>query len=305
MRKGLLILAFFTGVIGCNNNTTDKIENPAESTSRGYINISVDESFQPVIAEQLKVFHQSFPDAKINAEYKPEAECLRDLQEDSTRMVIISRGLTAMEQKQYKEKLTYNPPFAVMAKDAVALIVNKNSPDSVFTLKEIKELINGTSLKKLNVVVDGNSATSTVRYLMDSLLKGKPLGKNVTGAKNSEDLIKYISENENAIGFAGISWFTNAPNAMVESMLSNVRLGLLECENCDKGTFAKPSQQTITFRQYPLVRGLYYVLKENYSGLGSGFVNFLTLERGQLIFRRADLVPAQMHLGRRNIILSE
>ena len=51
----------------------------------------------------------------------------------------------------------------------------------------------------------------------------------------------------------------------------------------------KTMQASILTRRYPLVRGLYYVLKENFDGLGTGFVNFLNQERGQLIFKRAYL----------------
>jgi phosphate transport system substrate-binding protein len=36
------------------------------------------------------------------------------------------------------------------------------------------------------------------------------------------------------------------------------------------------------------------VLKENWAGLGTGLMNFMSLERGQLIFRRAFLAPAKM-----------
>ena len=63
--------------------------------------------------------------------------------------------------------------------------------------------------------------------------------------------------------------------------------------------FAKPSQQTITFDQYPLVRGLYYVLKENYAGMGSRLIQFLSTERGQLIFRRASLVSVKINFDMR------
>ncbi|RYF88701.1 MAG: hypothetical protein EOO03_07820 [Chitinophagaceae bacterium] len=63
-------------------------------------------------------------------------------------------------------------------------------------------------------------------------------------------------------------------------------------------------QQSITSRRYPLVRGLYYVNKENYNGLGTGFVNFLKNERGQLIFRRAYLGTV-MQLEIRNVRLNE
>jgi phosphate transport system substrate-binding protein len=58
-------------------------------------------------------------------------------------------------------------------------------------------------------------------------------------------------------------------------------------------------------RRYPLRRGLHYILKENFRGLGSGFVNFLIYEKGQLVFRRAYLVPAQMSLDIRNANLNE
>jgi phosphate transport system substrate-binding protein len=35
-------------------------------------------------------------------------------------------------------------------------------------------------------------------------------------------------------------------------------------------------------------------LKEKYQGLGNGFANFLNGDRGQLVFRRAYLLPAKM-----------
>ena len=43
-----------------------------------------------LIDSQIKVFESSFPDAKIIPHYKPEAECLRDLTSDSTRMIIVN-----------------------------------------------------------------------------------------------------------------------------------------------------------------------------------------------------------------------
>ena len=152
------------------------------------------------------------------------------------------------------------------------------------------------------MAIDGNTATSTVRYLKDSLLAGAAFGVNVTGAKSSEDLINYISTTPSAVGFVGISWITNPQSPEQEKAVAKLKMALLECRNCEEGTFARPSQQTITFNQYPLVRGLYYVLKENYAGRGSRFVEFLSTERGQLIFRRALLVPTKINFTRRRII---
>jgi phosphate transport system substrate-binding protein len=35
----------------------------------------------------------------------------------------------------------------------------------------------------------------------------------------------------------------------------------------------------------------YYINKENFEGLGTGFTSFLKFERGQLIFKRSYLGP--------------
>ena len=63
-------------------------------------------------------------------------------------------------------------------------------------------------------------------------------------------------------------------------------------------------QASILTRRYPLVRGLYYILKENYSGLGRGFVNFLEQERGQLIFKRAYL-GSRMDFEKRKVKMND
>jgi phosphate transport system substrate-binding protein len=296
---------FFILVLLLLGSCTNRPAIPNAGKDSTTIRISVDESFQPVITEQLKVFQAAYPTTNAIVEYKPEAECLRDLQKDSNKMVIISRELTREETKFFDAKLGYVPEFAELAKDAVAVIANVDNPDTVFTVAELKQLLTGNSLKKLKVAVDGNSATSTVRYLQDSLLRGPPFGKNVTGAKNSDDLISYIASTRNAIGFIGVSWVTNPQTAEQERALLRVKMALVECRNCDKNVYAKPSQQTITFRQYPLVRGLHYVLKENYAGIGSRFVNFLSTERGQLIFKRALLVPSKIQFNRRNTSINE
>jgi len=300
MKRWYFLVVGMVLMAGCNEQAAK--EKKQQEINNTTLKISVDESFMPVIVEEIKVFRSAYPDTKVLVEYKPEAECLRDLEKDSTKIVIISRELSRNETQYYEGKLSYKPEFGLVAKDAIAVVVNSQNRDSSFTLNDLKHLLSGKGEKKLSVAIDGNTATSTVRYLKDSLLSGGAFGKGITGAKNSEDLINYIASSTSAVGFVGISWITNPQNKEQEEAISKIRMALIECKNCEEGTFARPSQQTITFNQYPLVRGLYYVLKENYAGLGSRFIEFLNTERGQLIFRRALLVPTQINFSRRRII---
>jgi ABC-type phosphate transport system substrate-binding protein len=283
--------------ITCRNKV-DKYDSPI----KGKIYISVDESFKPVIDEEIKVYESSHPGTQIEASYKSEADCFRDLDKDSTRLIIVSRGLTDDENEYYKQKLSFKVQWDIVAYDAVAMIVNIHSKDSVFTINKIKSFLNGTDTSK-PVAVDGRNATSTVMYLKDSLLKGGQFGKNVMAAAGSKELINYVASDINAVGFIGTSWIGDEDDTAQQRYKKYIRTALIECKNCDKGVFARPSQATISAGEYPLYRPLYYVLKENYLGLGTGFVTFLSLEQGQLIFRRSYLVPAKMDFSVRKSMM--
>lgn len=306
MKKGLYY--FFVCVVlltaSCKNGQGNKnIE--TDTPAKGTIYISVDESFKPVIQEQIKVFHSSFPNANIIASYKPEVECFKDLEKgDSTRMIIVAKGLTKNEIVFFENKLFFKPQFSIIAYDAVAVIVNIHSRDSVFTISDLKNILSGT--KNSTAIMDGNNATSSVRYLQDSILRGASFGKNVVAVNGSNAVIDAIEKNENAIGFIGLSWVGNINEPKQKEDLKKIRLALVECVKCtEKDLFAKPSQASITFGEYPLARPVYYILKENAAALGTGFVNFLSLERGQLIFNRSGLAPAKMNFKQRATKIKE
>ncbi|HZG23269.1 MAG TPA: substrate-binding domain-containing protein [Chitinophagaceae bacterium] len=298
----LWLLSVFL-LIGCGNNQA--VKTPGDTIKTGVIHISVDESFKPIIDSQISVFESSFPDAKIIAHYKPEAECIKDLMIDSIRMVIITRGLVSKEESILRDTLSFTPIQGKMAFDAIAVLVNKQAKDSIFDMADIRSLVKGTSGYKYKVVMDGLSATSTVRYAMDTLLQGQPFGKNVVAATSSDGVIDYVTNNKDAIGFVGVSWIGNKEDGNQLSFSENVKIASLECIICNPKAYVKPFQANIAMRRYPLVRGLHYILKENYQGLGSGFVNFLIYERGQLIFRRAFLWPAKMSFEVRNAGLNQ
>ncbi|MCE3282915.1 MAG: phosphate transporter substrate-binding protein PhoT family [Chitinophagaceae bacterium] len=297
MRRCIAAIAAFivvSWVGACNEQPAD---DNRETQIKGTINISVDETFKPVIAEQIKVYEATYPEARIIASYKSEADCFRDFQKDSTRMIIVARGLNQTETSFFKNKLGYNAQYDLLAFDAIAVIVNKSSNDSVFTIEQLSSYLSGKDDRR--IVLDGTNATSTVRYLMDSLLKGKPFGKNVQAAQSSEGVIDLVAGSKDAIGMVGVSWVSDPDNPKQRAYLEKIKLAYVECRSCGDGAFYKPTQAGIAAGKYSLYRGLYYALKENTTGLGSGFLGFMKFERGQLIFKRAYLVPAKMGFNNR------
>ena len=298
-----VILSIVIITVGCN-----KKKQPAvfDTPTTGSINISVDESFKPVIDEQIKVFESSFAGAKINVHYKPEAECLKDLINDSaTKMVIVTRGLNAKEQHYFEDSMNYIPRYDKIATDAIAIVVNANSTDTIFTLKRLQDQLSGKLGDAQQIVFDGLSATSTVRFALDSILKGNFFDTNIVRAvKNSKDVLNYVASDVNAIGLVGISWIGNPEDTAQVNMLKKIKIAYVQCDICGDSPYVKPNQLSILTKRYPLVRGLFYILKENYSGLGAGFVDFMQFERGQLIFKRAYL-GSKMGFGIRDVKINE
>jgi phosphate transport system substrate-binding protein len=294
----MVLWIFFTG---CHENKRPDLDTPTSGT----IHISVDETFEPVIDSQIQVYEALHPGTKIIADYKPESECFKDLLKDSTKLIIVTRGLTPQEEQFYKDSLSISPTWAKIAYDAIAVIVNRNSPDSIFRMNELKSILDGSSETKLVPVFDGLQETSTIRYVIDSVLRGDTLDRNrVFAEKNSDAVINYVANHQNAIGFVGVSWIGNPEDTSQLSFLTKVRIASLECTSCNEITFVKPYQANIMLGRYPMVRPLYYIIKEQYNGLASGFAHFMQFEKGQLIFKRAYLWPARMNFNIRPVTIN-
>ncbi len=279
---------------GCQSYA-EKDKKLLDTPDRGRINVSADESFKPIIDEMVQVYEANHPGTQIVVDYKPEAECLKDMAVDSVRLIISTRGFSPAEKEFIVDSLKISPRRMVVARDAVAVIVSPQAEDSLFTMTELKEILTGKFKKNLIPVFDGVQATSTVRFIVDSVLRNDSLTPTAVAARTSEGVIDYVAKNPKAIGFIGVSWIGNPEDEQQVSFLKKVKMVQLESSDL-KGRYILPVQINIYLNRYPMVRDLVYILKEKHRGLGKGFADFMSGEIGQLIFRRAYLMPAQKDL---------
>jgi len=288
---GVVLLAL--AGVSCNNR--DGSENNREDSH--VLVISCDETFKPVIDAQLQVFADAYPEGIVRVYYKPEAECLADLLVDSVKMVLIAKPLTPNEINYIQDSLKTGVRQATVAYDAIAVIVHPSARDSMFSIEELRSLVstkveNKKSSRGLVPVFDGLKATSTVRFMIDTVLKGGKLGTNVTAAQGSPAVLDHVAQNPGAIGFIGVSWIGNKEDTAQRSFLKKVKIAYLESTD-RPGAYVKPIQYHLYTGSYPLVRDLVYVLREKEAyGAGHRFVTFLEGQRGQLLFRRSYLAPA-------------
>jgi phosphate transport system substrate-binding protein len=205
-------------------------------------------------------------------------------------MIIATKTFDAGERTMMEDSLQTVIKSRVVARDAIAVIVHPDAPDSLFTMKEIREVLTGRFNKNLIPVFDGVKATSTVRFIIDSVLRGDSLTPKTMAARSSEGVIDYVSKNPDVVGFIGVSWIGNPEDTEQLSFLKKVRVAAIESTDTPD-SYVKAYQANIHTLRYPMVRDLVYTLKDKHKGLGFAFGGFMSGDIGQLIFRRAYLVP--------------
>ncbi|MDR6565371.1 phosphate ABC transporter substrate-binding protein, PhoT family [Chitinophaga ginsengisegetis] len=274
----------------CGQNPNAK---KLDTATEGTIHISVDETYKPLIDSEIKVFQSLYPKAHIIPTYKPEADCFKDLLNDSARLVIVTRDFNQQERDYFKQ-IKITPNSLLLAWDALALVVNKDNPDSVLNMEQVRGIMDGTNKDRKWQLVFDNANSSTVRYIMDSINKGKPLPTNTMAAKTNPEVVDYVTKNKDAIGVIGVSWISDPNDSLSMAFTREVSVVRLRADNGSE--FVKPYQAYIGIGTYPLKRGFFYCLKEPYHGLGSGFATFLGSYEGQLVMKQFRLFPARLNV---------
>ena len=89
---GLTLLLGFIG------SCADKPKGGRTDTySSGAISFASDESFSPIIDEQIQVFESIYKDAKVTPLYMNEVDAVKLLMSDSLQLVITTRSFTQNE----------------------------------------------------------------------------------------------------------------------------------------------------------------------------------------------------------------
>lgn len=277
------------------------------------VEFAADISFEPIMGELAELFSYRHPGSTMIPHYVSEDSALRMLIHDSVRLAITTRKLNDYE-KNYITSQRHNYKQKLFAFDAFALIVNKNNPDTVINLNEIKGIISGkikdwSQLEvthksgELNLVFD-NSGSSTVRFMKDSLNGGKPITGNVYAQGSNQAVIDMVKQRQDVIGVVSTDWLraskgdTTAIQSFYEldvKVMMVGRYGLKDELGIDCKDWQRPYQYYIASNQYPLYRGVYAISTDSRrNSMLNNFYFFLVPPRGdaqRVICNSSQLLP--------------
>ena len=273
----LSLAVMLLAVSACQSKPKDGL---TDTYTSGVIAIAADESFQPIVQEEVDVFEGLFPLAGI-----------------------VPRYVTTPEEMNSFNSRKFFPQEIKIATDGLALITNRENPDTLITVNEIRSILTGkvtqwkeiypaSRLKDIRLVFD-NKNSSTVRFAVDSICKGAPLSDQVKALKTNREVIDFVSKTPDAIGIIGVNWLSDRNDSTGLSFSKEVRV--MSVSAADKATpenSFKPYQAYLFYGDYPLARSIYALLNDPRSALPWGFASFLASDRGQRIILKSGLVPA-------------
>lgn len=278
----LLTLLFVFSCQKKNNKNQDTI-------LEGKATIYVDESILPIVEDEQAVFETEYK-AKLHLVSKSESEVINDLFNDSARIVILTRTLSAKELKAYERKKIV-PRITPFATDAIAFIRNKTTNDTLIALQDVIDFVNGKAFPNIKGLIFDNANSSTARYISEISGVSVNSQRNIFSFKTNEEVLKYVAKNNGMIGVIGMNWIFQPPLDLQETVDS---INVLAVKGIKESEYVFPSQDNLAQGKYPLARRLYIVNCQGYSGLGMGFASFLTGERGQRIILKSGLVPERI-----------
>lgn len=305
MRTSIFILtvAFLFSATSCLKKTNERF---TDTVTSGVISIAVDQSFEPVIQQEINVFESIYTLSGIVPQYVSETEAVNLILKDSVRLAISTRPFTQEEVNSLNERKFF-PKSMRIAYDAIAIIVNKNNTDTLISIDQLRavllgntttwgQLNGGKTTEQIKVVFD-NPNSSTVRFAIDSICQGYPLSQNLFAQKSNEEVIDYVSRTPNAMGLIGVSWLGNKSDSTLLSFIDKIRVVSVsrDAEATELNSY-KPYQAYIAMNQYPLTRSIYALLNDPRNGLPTGFFSFLTSDRGQRIILKSGMLPATQPL---------
>ena len=196
------------------------------------------------------------------------------------------------EEVQEAEKNGIEPHEYVIARDAIAVIVNPENPIDQITLEQVSRIYRGeiNNWKELGsydrpiVRVSRETNSGTHVYFLESVIRlGDSDNKFLFSTDtlllpSSEGIIAEVSENPNAIGYDGLGYVT--PTVKMIALAED-----------PQGPFVIPSAETVTDGSYQVSRDLYMYTGSAPSAATQAYLKWIHEAEAQKIVSELGFVP--------------
>jgi phosphate transport system substrate-binding protein len=187
------------------------------------------------------------------------------------------------------------PMEHIIARDAIAVIVNPQNPVSQLTLKQISDIysgkysnwaeVGGADRPIVRLSRETNSGTHV--YFLETVLRlGNSEDKTLFSMDtlllpSSEGIIAEVRQNPNAIGYDGLGYVPED-------------LKMIAIAEEEGGAYVLPSIHTVNDKSYPIARDLYMYTDGEPTGIVKEYLDWILAAEAQEIVAELGFVPASL-----------
>lgn len=263
-------------VTACVCGCTDSGPAPAETET---ISVTGSTTVLPLAQIAAEAYMDTHPEADIQVSGGGSSVGVKAVGAGTADVGMASRELKSSESETYPDIVQH-----VVAKDAIAIIVNPSNTVSDLSVAQIKSIYLGetTNWKDFGgpdvsiVVVGRDSASGTREYFLEAVMDKedftpKQLEKNSNGAVRQT-----VAQTPGAIGYVGLGYIDATVKAVP------VKIG---------SSSVDASVETVISGEYPIARGLNMFTAGQPAGLSADYLAFIMSPEGQALVAEEGFVP--------------
>jgi len=267
----LFLLVFLAACAGASG------QGHSQSGTSAYIQNKGSDTIVNLALAWAEKYQAEHPDVSISVTGGGSGTGIAALLNKTVDIANASRQMQAEEITQAKAK-GFDPVEFVIARDAIAVIVNPTNPVSRLTMQQISDIysgkfnnwaqVGGQNRPIVRLSREVNSGTHV--YFRDTVIRlGNPKNKTLFATDtlllpSSEGIVSEVRQNPNAIGYDGLGYVPS---------------------------YVLPSIATVNDKSYPIARDLYMYTAGQPTGAIKAYLDWIVSPEAQTIVANLGFVP--------------
>ena len=282
----VILLMLSLSISACSSSSAQQ----AESAS-AYIENKGSDTIVNLALAWAEKYQTEHPDIRISVTGGGSGTGIAALLNKTVSIANASRKISADELKE-AGKQGVNPVEHIIARDAIAVIVNPGNPINQLTLQQISDIYSGkiTNWKELGgedrpiVRLSRETNSGTHVYFLETVLRlGDKKDKTLFSMDtlllpSSEGIINELRSNPNAIGYDGLGYVPKDLKMIAIAKKANE-------------AYVLPAIKTVNDKSYAIARDLYMYTAGEAVGAEKDYLDWILSAEAQQIVANLGFVP--------------
>ena len=287
MKRILLLTFLFVFLVSCSSSG----QTIADSQPQTYIENKGSDTIVNLALAWAEQYQSNHPNIRLSVTGGGSGTGIAALVNGTVDIANASRQIK-QEEIETAQSNGVDPVEFIIARDAIAVIVNPENPVTKLTLQQISDIYSGvyTNWSEVGgedrpiVRLSRETNSGTHVYFLETVLRlgdkesTMLFSTNTLLLPSSEGIIVEVRQNPNAIGYDGLGYVPDDLKVIAIAPEAG-------------GNYILPSVETVNSGTYPIARDLYMYTNGEPTGAVAEYLDWIMSAEAQEIVRELGFVP--------------